>query len=51
MKFAHVDGYVPFGAMATDPMEHGRQLFEELVAGKWGAITPFNEAEDAQAGA
>ncbi|ECA5826014.1 DUF4376 domain-containing protein [Salmonella enterica subsp. enterica serovar Hvittingfoss] len=33
--------WLPFTAAAHDPMDYGRQLFADLVAGKYGTITPF----------
>ncbi|ECC1695190.1 DUF4376 domain-containing protein [Salmonella enterica subsp. salamae] len=40
----HSDGtpeYLPFTAAAHDPMDYGRQLFDDLKAGKYGPVTPF----------
>ncbi|HFZ7969451.1 TPA: DUF4376 domain-containing protein [Salmonella enterica subsp. enterica serovar Birkenhead] len=33
--------YLPFTAAAHDPMDYGRQLYADLVAGKYGPVTPF----------
>lgn len=33
--------YLPFTASETDSMDYGRQLFADLKAGKYGAVTPF----------
>ncbi|EAQ6129198.1 DUF4376 domain-containing protein [Salmonella enterica] len=33
--------YLPFTASETDSMDYGRQLFSDLKAGKYGAVTPF----------
>ncbi|EHJ3657729.1 DUF4376 domain-containing protein [Salmonella enterica] len=33
--------YLPFTAAAHDPMDYGRQLYADLVAGKYGIVTPF----------
>ncbi|HAG2284126.1 TPA: DUF4376 domain-containing protein [Salmonella enterica] len=33
--------YLPFTAATHDPMDYGRQLFADLVAGKYGPVTPF----------
>jgi hypothetical protein len=30
--------WVPYRAMSTDPVEYGKALFEDLAAGKYGAI-------------
>lgn len=40
----HSDGtplYLPYTAAARDPMDYGRQLYADLVAGKYGPVTPF----------
>lgn len=33
--------YLPYTAAAHDPMDYGRQLYADLVAGKYGPVTPF----------
>lgn len=33
--------YLPFTAAAHDPADYGRQLFDDLKAGKYGPVTPF----------
>ncbi|EDZ5934414.1 DUF4376 domain-containing protein [Salmonella enterica] len=33
--------YLPYTAAAHDPMDYGRQLYADLVAGKYGLVTPF----------
>ncbi|EBE6296439.1 DUF4376 domain-containing protein [Salmonella enterica] len=33
--------YLPFTAAEHDPMDYGRQLFADLVAGKYGELKPF----------
>ncbi|EHX3343569.1 DUF4376 domain-containing protein [Salmonella enterica] len=33
--------YLPYTAAAHDPMGYGRQLYADLVAGKYGPVTPF----------
>ncbi|WZX59618.1 DUF4376 domain-containing protein [Salmonella enterica subsp. diarizonae serovar 58:r:z53] len=33
--------WLPFTAAEHDPMDYGRQLFADLVAGKYGTVTPF----------
>ncbi|HGB3909036.1 TPA: DUF4376 domain-containing protein [Salmonella enterica subsp. enterica serovar Birkenhead] len=33
--------YQPFTAAEHDPMDYGRQLYADLVAGKYGPVTPF----------
>lgn len=33
--------YLPFTAAAHDSMDYGRQLYADLVAGKYGPVTPF----------
>lgn len=34
-------GPYPFNAMATDPEEHGRELWEDLTGGKYGVIAAY----------
>ncbi|EAB9443454.1 DUF4376 domain-containing protein [Salmonella enterica subsp. diarizonae] len=33
--------WLPFTAAEHDPMDYGRQLFDDLKAGKYGPVTPF----------
>lgn len=33
--------YLPYTAAAHDPMDYGRQLYTDLMSGKYGSITPF----------
>jgi hypothetical protein len=44
-----VHGWMPFTARADDAEEFGRQLYEELVNGKHGAVAPSVGLTDAQA--
>ncbi|OHF38092.1 DUF4376 domain-containing protein [Salmonella enterica] len=40
----HFEGFadfIPFTASPDDPEEHGRQLYADLKAGKYGPVTPF----------
>ncbi|EJV5127460.1 DUF4376 domain-containing protein [Salmonella enterica] len=40
----HIDGFddfIPFTASPDDTEEHGRQLFADLKAGKYGPVQPF----------
>ncbi|HAG4666379.1 TPA: DUF4376 domain-containing protein [Salmonella enterica] len=40
----HVDGFddfIPFTASPNDTEAHGRQLYTDLKAGKYGSVTPF----------
>ncbi|EBA4670312.1 DUF4376 domain-containing protein [Salmonella enterica] len=40
----HFEGFadfIPFTASPGDPEEHGRQLYADLKAGKYGPVTPF----------
>lgn len=40
----HIDGFddfIPFTASPDDTEEHGRQLFADLKAGKYGPVAPF----------
>lgn len=39
-------GLVPFSASKNDPEAHGRQLYDELVAGKWGDIAAFTPPDE-----
>ncbi|EJN2239942.1 DUF4376 domain-containing protein [Salmonella enterica] len=50
----HSDGtplYLPYTAAAHDPMDYGRQLYADLVAGKYGPVTPFTVTPEMLAGA
>lgn len=42
VKFAGMTEAVPFTASASDTVGYGRQLFADLVAGKFGDIAPFS---------
>ncbi|ENT8031451.1 DUF4376 domain-containing protein [Salmonella enterica] len=33
--------YLPYTAAVHDPTDYGRQLYADLVAGKYGTVTPF----------
>ncbi|EDC7632974.1 DUF4376 domain-containing protein [Salmonella enterica subsp. enterica serovar Litchfield] len=33
--------YLPYTVAAHDPMDYGRQLYADLIAGKYGPVTPF----------
>ncbi|ECL7695611.1 DUF4376 domain-containing protein [Salmonella enterica] len=33
--------YLPYTAAVHDPADYGRQLYADLVAGKYGTVTPF----------
>lgn len=39
------EGEIPFTARHSDPEEHGRFLFEKAMAGAFGPIKEFKEAE------
>ena len=41
VKFDTIPEYLPFTASPSDPMDYGRQLYDDLIAGKWGNIAPF----------
>ncbi|ELB8006005.1 DUF4376 domain-containing protein [Salmonella enterica] len=43
--------YLPYTAAAHDPMDYGRQLYADLVAGKYGPVTPFTVTPEMLAGA
>lgn len=38
--------WLPFTAAEHDPMDYGRQLFADLVAGKYGPVAPFTITPD-----
>lgn len=44
--FEGAGDYIPFTAMPDDPEEHGKKLFESLVAGEWGEIAPFTVTQE-----
>ncbi|EJW7609284.1 DUF4376 domain-containing protein [Salmonella enterica] len=41
VHFESFDGFIPFTASPDDPEAHGRQLYADLKAGKYGPVTPF----------
>ncbi|EOC8641411.1 DUF4376 domain-containing protein [Salmonella enterica subsp. enterica serovar Infantis] len=41
VHFEGFDDFVPFTASPDDTEEHGRQLYADLKAGKYGPVTPF----------
>ncbi|EKL9634220.1 DUF4376 domain-containing protein [Salmonella enterica] len=41
VKFSDSDDYLPYTAASHDPADYGPQLYAELVAGKYGPVTPF----------
>jgi len=41
VKFEEIPEYFPFTASPTDPMDYGRELYAQLVAGQWGQIAPY----------
>lgn len=41
VKFAHLDEEVPFCAIPTDVMEHGRWLYTQSKANKFGTPVPY----------
>ncbi|ELJ4826498.1 DUF4376 domain-containing protein, partial [Salmonella enterica] len=41
VEFDGLDGIYPFTANPNDPEAHGRQLYADLKAGKYGPVTPF----------
>ncbi|EJJ0304706.1 DUF4376 domain-containing protein [Salmonella enterica] len=41
VQFSDGDKYLPYTAAAHDPADYGRQLYADLVAGKYGAVVPF----------
>ena len=43
IKFAEFSEEHPFNATSFDNMEHGRQAYERIMSGEFGAIGPFVE--------
>lgn len=43
IKFAEFSEEYPFNATSYDTMEHGRQAYERIMSGEFGAIGPFVE--------
>ncbi|ECY4824605.1 TPA: DUF4376 domain-containing protein [Salmonella enterica] len=41
VHFEGFDDFIPFTASPDDTEEHGRQLYADLKAGKYGPVTPF----------
>ncbi|EGU2041524.1 DUF4376 domain-containing protein [Salmonella enterica] len=41
VHFEDFDDFIPFTASPDDTEEHGRTLFADLKAGKYGPVTPF----------
>ncbi|ELL8495482.1 DUF4376 domain-containing protein [Salmonella enterica] len=41
VHFESFDDFIPFTASPDDPEEHGRQLYADLKAGKYGPVAPF----------
>ncbi|EAA7987828.1 DUF4376 domain-containing protein [Salmonella enterica subsp. enterica] len=41
VKFSDYDKYLPYTAAAHDPADYGKLLYADLVAGKYGPVTPF----------
>ena len=39
--FNEIGSSMPFNVMASDPEEHGRELWAALLAGKCGEIAPY----------
>lgn len=44
VKFDGFAGLLPFTASASDCEEHGKKIFAELLAKKWGDIKPYDNA-------
>lgn len=49
VKFAGFNHELPFTAMETDPLEHGRLLYRNAKAGLYGEIQPFQYPVNRQA--
>lgn len=41
VQFNELPSPLPFNAMASDPEPHGKKLFADLVAGKYGPIGAY----------
>lgn len=41
VHFEGFDDFIPFTSSPDDSEEHGRQLYTDLKAGKYGPVTPF----------
>ncbi|EIK6740037.1 DUF4376 domain-containing protein [Salmonella enterica] len=41
VHFEGFNDFIPFTASPDDPEEHGRHLYADLKAGKYGPVTPF----------
>ncbi|EJP0285263.1 DUF4376 domain-containing protein [Salmonella enterica] len=41
VHFESLDDFIPFTASPDDPEAHGRQLYADLKAGKYGPVAPF----------
>ena len=41
VQFNEIPGTHPFHATSFDPEPHGVQIYNDLVAGKYGAIAPY----------
>lgn len=41
VHFESFDDFIPFTASPDDPEAHGRQLYADLKAGKYGPVAPF----------
>ncbi|EEF9332784.1 DUF4376 domain-containing protein [Salmonella enterica] len=41
VHFEGFDDFIPFTASPDDPEAHGRQLYADLKAGKYGPVAPF----------
>ena len=41
IKFAHLDEIVPFSASAADPEDHGVNIYNDILSGKYGPIGDY----------
>jgi hypothetical protein len=41
VQFGHLLQPALFVAMGSDPEQHGRQLYADAIAGKYGPIAPY----------
>ncbi len=47
VKFAEFEEELPFTATTYDPMDYGRQIYADAVAGKYGFVAPYVPPEPA----
>src|SRR5438445_248228 len=48
VRFAEIDGAIPFFATPDDPEPHGRKLCADALAGKYGPVAPYPKSAEQQ---